>query len=310
MNRSSFSRSRAMALIVWLSTAPARGEKISSDYGPLRIDGRNAPMAGPTLTNKIRFDEPMWLKGFSVQMLDGNKRPSGARGMLCHAAFASSKIRSGDASNDMAIALQDGYTSVTFPEGYALPLEARKDYWNVDMLQSEDSSTHAQFYFRTALDAIAQKENSSILPLEQIVVSIDGNKNDLKPMPAEKIFADSTECGHWFVPPGRRTLDRVFRLPFGGSAKYLSFHVHRYAKMVSLSERPAAGKGDWKLVFSGNCDWDSEENLIRLPVYSNTTGIPVSTDKEYRFSVTYDNPREESVSGMGGISIFIHRAAR
>lgn len=294
-----------LALAWSVAGDPSADRVVTQDLGPQAIKGVVLPMMGEGRSYPLPFARPVWLKAVNVTILDEQRKPSDQLGIFCHATFA----RSSRAPLQQYGLFQDGYTDMTFPEGYALALDSGTYHLGV-MLQSEHASTDRSLYVRRVVRTIEKSAAPGMRPLRIFYTAIEGNENRLQPILPEMVSSDPKFCTHWQVPPGRSEFATTFRVPQDGSIKYISFHLHPYAREAKLlvDAGPEAGPSAWKTLYAGEVRLRDDGEIMKMPFYSDSTGLPISAGKRYRFSLTYNNTRSTPVSGMGVIYLFYHAA--
>ncbi len=227
----------------------------------------------------LPFNEDLWLVGYRAEMTDPSGEPID-REFMCHTFFGS-RLPQHAHHDEVRGIFSDGYTEeVRLPPGFGILFRAgEKAVWQP--MFNNRSPALANASMKLSLDLIpARKLPGGLTALDTTFRSVQ--------MP------------HLYhVAAGKTDIrETIFLLPAVDKIHVMGTHLHPYGVSIELVN-VTRNESVWKAV--GTRDQDGR--LVKMPVYSSSTGYAVKPDDIFKLVAVYENPTEQPVDAMAGIFI-------
>jgi len=292
-------------LALWSGAVPADGQTsaalhVSDDSKRnelvLQLGPYNLPLAGheghaghvTTPAHEITVPISGWLRGYRVELVDGNGRELPRR-LLHHMnliaperreLFSPIMLRVAAAGQETAPAMLPRLLGMRVERGERLLLKA--------MLHNPTSEPHPEVYLRVHM------------PYTQA-------KSWPKPRSVFPFYMDVTEPAgetHAYdLPPGRSERSWEARPAVSGRILGVSGHLHRYGVALRLEDRTTG-----KVIWEGKPRVDAEGEITGMPIkrFMWQMGVPIHADHVYRLTAIYENPTgktipEGAMGALGGV---------
>lgn len=283
-----------LLLLCWAET---RAEVRREVMGPINLRGVQIDMQGPFVMKTIEFDRPGWIRRFSGGLLDLANQPVKDTSVFCHLSlqFPHGFPHGVKRKYWNVLTIGEGMPEIKFPDGFGVSIDSGSKFQLYGMLKSDSPTMDKDYIFEMLLDVISIGAGPALKNLEQIRIPILAQDSDAAPISHDNPPRD------WWVPPGVHEYKHHFHLESPGRIHFMVFHVHRHARKIQLRNL-----NDGNVLFDESTAENNQKDLIHIPYYSSTIGIPVDPKRELEFAVTYDNPLKDAISGMGIAEIYLN----
>lgn len=252
----------------------------SSTHGPYALEAMSLQQM-PDGYVPIKFDEPVWVVGYSTKVGGVAEQPS--RELHCHTMMMTRErwLEFPVAGQPFRGLYSDGYTSsLTLPPGFGIYFEAGEQLDFMPMFNNRDpSKTEASL--GVEIHFIRAEEVEGLVPLYSAVAAVDDSKV-------------------YMVPPGGNVREKEFRLPYQGEIHAMGVHVHPYGRSVELINLARDSEVVWRAVGA----LDDQGRLVSMPFYSRRVGYAFGPEDRFLLRATYDNPTDVEQDAMAGIFMF------
>lgn len=291
-------RRAAFLLLTAALAATSRAEILHQEIGPLRLRGLHTPMEGPRTVLPLRFPRAGWLRGFSARLVDAKGRSADDRAVFCHAAIrvrpprADARFVGGVIGEPLHVTLSEGANSMSFPEGFGLYVDSSTNTEIEVKLQNEDLANEGDYVFRIDYDFAPLDSAPAVASLSVLAVPAGPTerRGDVPPL-------------SWRLPKGKSRITSEFTMPYAGTIHYLAFHIHQYARSLTLLDAETG-----KTLYSGNVRNRPDGWPAETPVYSSAKGIPAAAGRKLLLRVDSDNTGPKPVDVMTLMRAYVRRA--
>lgn len=258
--------------------------------GPMHLVGIHSPMTGPHKAKRFTFAEDGWVTGLRARVVDTKGQPADSR-YFCHLTFQLPPV---DDPNHDRLTIDEGYPDIRLPEGYGFPVKKGEIYRVNGMLQSNEENTDKSLGIEFSVDFVP-RSSGPLKDLEHL-------SRRVKPTGDEQALYVPTHDGVWWVPPKTmKRYSRGFQAP-DSRVHYMMFHVHRFARAVSIVRSDTNEK-----IYGARVLGDKHDHLLPMPVFSSHEGLPLKAGVPYRLVVIYDNPTDKPIVAMAAVHFYLHR---
>jgi hypothetical protein len=253
-----------------------------ASHGDHAMDG----MATPFLT----FDWPVtgWLRGFSLALTDGERRPLPRR-LIHHVNMMNLKRRAllYDAIERTLAAGQET-EDVDLPRSIGFPITAGTPVGVMAAWANETGADIEGAYLTVTLHW--SPANLSPRPLDALPLYVDVN------------YQGAGKSDSYDLPPGPSAKSYEFVLPVGGRLLGVGGHLHDHARELVLEEVEGG-----RTVVRLRARTDQQGKLLgveRKLFGVRGDGLALRSGRRYRLTATYDNPTGRAIpNGAMGIMI-------
>lgn len=247
----------ALLTLLLAPTLAAEGLKVYSStqtFGPYELDGDRLQQM-PAGFVPIQFDEPVWIVGYSTEMVDAEGQKL-SNDLHCHTMLTSPIV---DRWKEHQLngrpfkgVFTDGFTRrIILPKGYGLFIAGGEHLELQPMFNNRSDGKVSAAMAITAHFVKADELPEPLTPLYTTVAAV-------------------ADPHLYMVAPGEDVREREFRIPYAGTIHAMGVHIHPYGREISLINRSRGDEIVWKSV--GEVGADGQ--LIGMPFYSNSDGYP------------------------------------
>lgn len=279
-------KSFLLALALAALPAHADGVKVYSStqtFGPYDLDEERLQQM-PAGFVPIQFEEPVWVIGYSTEMVDAEGEPL-TNDLHCHTMLTAPIV---DRWKDHQLngrpfkgLYTDGFTRrIVLPEGFGLHIRGGEHLELQPMFNNRGDARVSAAMAITAHFVRADDLPAPLTPLYTTVAAV-------------------ADPHLYMVAPGEDVREREFRIPYAGTIHAMGVHIHPYGREISLINK-SRGETVWSAV--GEVGADGQ--LIDMPFYSDPEGYPFSPEDRFAIRARYFNPTEVEQDAMAGLFIF------
>ncbi len=307
------------------------------------IDRIYKSMEGPQSSQQITLldgpPELVWITGFRTEMVGSDGKTPTLPEFMCHVNldFDVSNHRalmgSGTATNGRILTLSQGQITVSFPEGFGMPVMSNERLsLNTQVLNHNLEKPNMQVRHKVTFDFMRDRDlkkplkplfNTSAFGMKLLegkdghygMTDMDDSKHGPSCLPGAiapnanggSVYKDGPDkkfVGHWVVKPGREVnhsnVTRYLNLPFDTTLHYAAIHLHPFAESLELYDLTAK-----KTVFKSKArSFKDKIGLSYVDSFSSRTGVPLFKNHEYDLISTYNNTTSEDKDSMAVMLLF------
>ena len=283
--RPGLSLTLAFALIA--STAFADSVKVYSStqtFGPYDLDGEKLQQM-PAGFVPIQFEEPVWIVGYSTEMVDAEGEQL-SNDLHCHTILAAPIVERWQAhqlnGRPFRGLYTDGFTRrIVLPEGFGLFVPGGEHLELQPMFNNRDDARVAAGMAITAHFVRAGDLPEPLTPLYTTVAAV-------------------ADPHLYMVAPGEDVREREFRIPYSGTIHAMGVHIHPYGREIALINK----SHDDEIVWSSVGEVGPDGQLINMPFYSSQQGYRFTPEDRFAIRARYFNPTEVEQDAMAGLFLF------
>lgn len=317
---------------------PQRVKYVEGGFQPSMQGGIKEPAPDPSKA-ACRRRKLYWVKSFSLDVLDEEGKPMPSAEFICHmnldvnGDFRDRIFPEGQpCDNERLLTLTQGQTTVTFPEGFALPVASDEQWTFTFQAANRTTDEHRLLRHRLRMELVEDKDLlEPIQPLAWFTpyLSVVVDKNSPEATAREKkempgclptsvglaapnsvpgtmfdSWCGQRRTGHWVVPPGRHTYqsalpemrwteDRILRMVWS--------HVHPLMESVSLIQcrtRQPLFTVKARTRTKGGLELESIE-LLSWP-----QGLKLPKNENFEIQSIYDNTTDSPQDSMVALGVF------
>lgn len=304
-----------------------------------QVDRIFESMRGPFAQRKFALDpssasELIWLTGYSVEVLDADRRSPASMDFECHTNLAYPRKAPAPVGfnrpKGRIFTLTQGQVDIRLPPNFGIPVlsgelltfntqvlnlnqpEIDRTVWHKAQLRyvrDRDLETPMRPLVATAAQVLVTLEDEPAIP------GVDGTPEHLKGASCAVGEAETRRSrakdpfgrrftSHWVVPPGRheyRTLiTKQLELPYDTTLHFIGVHAHPHSVALELQD-VTTGES---LFLSRQRTHGDRLGIEFLDYYSSEEGIPIHADHDYQLISTYDNPTDSASDAMAVMYLY------
>ncbi|MBL4754929.1 MAG: hypothetical protein JKY52_15205 [Flavobacteriales bacterium] len=322
------------------STGDAQTRRVELFSPIFKINQLWPSMSGPASIHRFSLmpssaPELLWLTGYSVQVVDVEKKKTLDEAYLCHnnldysvASYYTNwgiSDRVGVLTPRLATITQ-GQAKINFPPGFGIPLMSNQRMATAtQVLNLFEPDLDIEVRHKIAVDFIKKEDlETPFKPLYQqsvcVLIKIDtnrvdssGNKiqMDCRPALASIAFTNIREdgeayTGHWVIPTGRDTVaydvTTILSLRVNTNLHYASVHVHPYCEYLQLKNVTTG-----EIVFQSDITHDPKMmKMNNIEVYSSPEGTMLYADHQYELTCVTNNRSSSEQDMMAVMLLYLH----
>ncbi len=273
-------------VLISVSRLAAEGLRVYSSiqtFGPYDLDeDRLQQMPGGIVP--LQFEEPVWVIGFSAEMIDAEGEPL-SNDHHCHTILTTPIADRWKEKQLNGRPFQgfytDGFTRrIVLPEGFGIFIGTGEHLEFQPMFNNRSDQRISAAMAITAHFVRAGELPEPLTPLFTTVAAV-------------------ADPHLYMVAPGEDVREREFRIPYAGVIHAMGVHIHPYGREIALINK-SRGETVWKSV--GNVGPDGQ--LVDTPFYTNAEGYRFSPEDRFAIRARYFNPTDVEQDAMGGLFIF------
>lgn len=280
-----------------------------------------------------------WLRGMTLEVLDEQGKPMPSAEFICHMNLdVDSEYRnrvfpeSERCTVARILTLTQGQTSVTFPEGYGVPVASDEQWTFTFQAANRTTDEHRVLKHRLKMDLIEDKDLlEPIQPLAWVTpyLSVVVGKNSPEAAEREKkempgclpttvglvapnsvpntsfdSWCGNRRSGHWVVAPGRHTYQSgcpELRVPSNRTVRMVWSHVHPLLESASMIECSTR-----KPLFTVTSKTRTEPGLeieeIKLLTFPE--GLLMKANTNFEIQSVYNNTTKVAQDSMVALGVF------
>ncbi len=307
----------------------------------IRLTQRYPSMQGPKSIKSFQLEtEPdntrVWIRRYKIDVLDAMAGFESTE-FLCHAwLMADSGLRPAESAHrgarggrdpSLFLTISQGFEDMHFRDGFAVEFDT-SDVSRVGLLTMAVNNNHdeidKEIQFRATIDYLddPDAQKLGIKPLTGFQLHAHQTAREARLVqhhtggsqhaghassdPSSSQGAAATR-DHWLVPPGRQVVRSEVKagvIQFDGMIHFIKIHLHPYGESLALIDT-ATGEEVWKGYANNHPE---QAHLLSVDSYSDTSGIPIHSDRVYELITVYDNPTDQPIDAMAVMRLYVHPA--